>query len=156
MRKVANGTAVAWNGKAALILGPPGSGKSDLALRLIEGGAQLIADDLVELTRSGAQVMAAFPGDAPPELRGRIEARGLGVHRTVVLHEALELSVCLVEVTARERHVTAQDRSFIAQRSFREARLKLIEQVERGIRLLALIARVRGLKQRVREPRRAR
>ena len=79
MRKMANGTAVAWNGKAVLILGPSGSGKSDLALRLIDQGAELIADDLVELTRSGALVMAAFPADAPPDLKGRIEARGLGI-----------------------------------------------------------------------------
>ncbi len=79
MRKMVNGTAVAVDGKAVLLTGAPGSGKSDLALRLIEGGALLIADDLVELRRAGDDLLAGFPADAPADLRGRIEARGLGI-----------------------------------------------------------------------------
>ena len=79
MRQTVNGTALRLDGKAVLIMGPPGSGKSDLALRLIEGGASLIADDLVELSRSGECVLAQFPAEAPRELIGRIEARGLGI-----------------------------------------------------------------------------
>ncbi len=79
MRKMVNGTAIAIDGKAVLLTGAPGSGKSDLALRLIAGGALLIADDLVELRRAGDHLLAGFPGDAPAELRGRIEARGLGI-----------------------------------------------------------------------------
>jgi serine kinase of HPr protein (carbohydrate metabolism regulator) len=39
-------TAVALGEAGVLLLGPPGSGKSDLALRLIDRGAILIADDL--------------------------------------------------------------------------------------------------------------
>ncbi len=79
MRKMVNGTAVAVDGKAVLLTGAPGTGKSDLALRLVEGGALLIADDLVELRRAGDDLLASFPADAPAELRGRIEARGLGI-----------------------------------------------------------------------------
>lgn len=79
MRQMVNGTALAFDGRAVLLIGPSGAGKSDLALRLIEGGARLIADDLVELTRDGNRVMAGFPATAPAELRGRIEARGLGI-----------------------------------------------------------------------------
>ncbi len=101
MRKMANGTAVAWNGKAALIMGPPGAGKSDLALRLIEQGAELIADDLVELTRSGVRVMAAFPGDAPPDLKGRIEARGLGIVAVPAANAPVPLAL-VIEATAPE------------------------------------------------------
>jgi HPr kinase/phosphorylase len=101
MRKMANGTAIAWNGKAALIMGPPGAGKSDLALRLIEQGAELIADDLVELTRSGACVMAAFPVDAPPDLKGRIEARGLGIVAVPAVAAPVELAL-VIEATAPE------------------------------------------------------
>jgi HPr kinase/phosphorylase len=101
MRKMANGTAIAWNGKAALIMGPPGSGKSDLALRLIDQGAELIADDLVELTRSGTRVMAGFPGDAPPDLKGRIEARGLGIVAVAAAAAPVELAL-VVEAAAPE------------------------------------------------------
>ena len=43
MRRLVNGTAVAWRGQGVLILGPTGSGKSDLTLRLIDSGATLIA-----------------------------------------------------------------------------------------------------------------
>lgn len=98
MRRMANGTAVAWNGRAVLILGPSGSGKSDLALRLIDQGAELVADDLVELTRAGARVMAAFPGDAPPELKGRIEARGLGLVAVPATDRPVELAL-VIEAT---------------------------------------------------------
>ncbi len=79
MAQLVNGTALALGGKAVLLTGPSGAGKSDLALRLVEAGALLIADDLVELTRDGAEVLAGFPAEAPAELRGRIEARGLGI-----------------------------------------------------------------------------
>ena len=98
MRKMANGTAVAWNGKAALIMGPPGAGKSDLARRLIDQGAELIADDLVELTRNGDQVMAAFPSDAPQELKGRIEARGLGIIAVPAVDRPVALAL-VIEAT---------------------------------------------------------
>lgn len=98
MRKMANGTAVAWHGKAALIMGPVGSGKSDLALRLVDQGALLIADDLVELTREEGRVMAAFPGDAPAELKGRIEARGLGIVAVPAAAAPVELAL-VIEAT---------------------------------------------------------
>lgn len=95
MRRMANGTAIAWNGKAVLIMGPPGSGKSDLALRLIDQGAQLIADDLVELTRDGDRIMAAFPGDAPSHLKGRIEARGIGIVAVPAVDSSVELALVI-------------------------------------------------------------
>lgn len=62
-----------WRG--VLISGPSGVGKSDLALRLIEAGFRLVADDRVLLWRSGE----ALFGRAPDSLSGLIEARGLGV-----------------------------------------------------------------------------
>jgi serine kinase of HPr protein (carbohydrate metabolism regulator) len=68
-------TAIAINRTGILLLGPSGSGKSDLALRLIEGGARLIADDQVILTRISERLIA----NAPPALAGRIEARGIGI-----------------------------------------------------------------------------
>jgi serine kinase of HPr protein (carbohydrate metabolism regulator) len=68
-------TCVAIDGVGVLIRGPSGSGKSDLALRLIEGGATLVADDQVVVEAVGDVLRAS----APPELRGRLEVRGLGI-----------------------------------------------------------------------------
>lgn len=102
MRRMANGTAVACDGKAVLILGEPGSGKSSLALRLIDHGAELIADDLVELTREGNRIMAVFPTDAPPDLKGRIEARGIGIVAVPAVDSSVELAL-VVHATPPER-----------------------------------------------------
>jgi serine kinase of HPr protein (carbohydrate metabolism regulator) len=62
-----------WRG--VLITGPSGAGKSDLALRLMEQGFMLVADDRTLLWTSGRGVY----GRAPETLAGKIEARGLGI-----------------------------------------------------------------------------
>ncbi len=58
-----------------LLLGPSGAGKSDLALRLIDEGARLVADDQTRLARREEELWAA----APETLAGRMEVRGLGI-----------------------------------------------------------------------------
>lgn len=58
-----------------LLRGPSGSGKSDSALRLMDAGAVLVADDRVELWMEGGRVMAK----APPVLAGLLEVRGVGI-----------------------------------------------------------------------------
>lgn len=68
-----HGSCVVRTGHAILLLGPPGSGKSDLALRLIDRGFELVADDRVVLVDG-----AAAP---PPALAGLLEVRGLGLLR---------------------------------------------------------------------------
>jgi HPr kinase/phosphorylase len=70
-------SAVALSGRAALITGPSGSGKSALALELMALGAELVADDGVLLSRAGDRVLAR----APAQIRGLIEARGVGLLR---------------------------------------------------------------------------
>jgi len=70
-----HGTCVAIGAAGILIIGPSGSGKSDLALRLIDEGAAFIADDRTVLSRSGARIMAR----SPEALAGKIEIRGLGI-----------------------------------------------------------------------------
>ena len=72
-----SGTCVAVDGRGVLLRGPSGAGKSDLALRLIDDGAELVADDRVALVSSAGGLTAS----APPALRGLMEVRGLGVFR---------------------------------------------------------------------------
>lgn len=69
-----HGTCVAREGAGVLLIGPPGQGKSDLALRLMDRGFQLVADDQV-IVRDGI-------ASAPEALAGLLEVRGLGIVRT--------------------------------------------------------------------------
>lgn len=93
-------TAIAIEGDAILLRGPPGAGKSDLALRLIEGGARLLADDQTLLRRVDNQVLVR----APAAIAGLIEVRGVGVVRVAALDEApLALVVDLVPAAQVER-----------------------------------------------------
>jgi HPr kinase/phosphorylase len=69
------GTSIAVGGEGVLLRGPSGCGKSDLALRLIEDGALLVADDQTVLRRAGPGLEMT----APPELAGLLEVRGLGI-----------------------------------------------------------------------------
>ena len=73
--QVIHGSAVALDGQAMLILGPPGSGKSALALAMLTMGARLVSDDQTRLWSEGGKVIA----DAPDTIRGLIEARGVGL-----------------------------------------------------------------------------
>jgi HPr kinase/phosphorylase len=70
-------TAVAIGGHAVLLRGQSGGGKSDLALRLIDAGAELVADDQSELRREGDAITVR----APVAIAGLIEARGVGIIR---------------------------------------------------------------------------
>jgi len=66
-------SCAARDGAAVLLVGPPGSGKSDLLLRLLARGFALVADDQVELTDGMAS--------PPASLAGLLETRGLGITR---------------------------------------------------------------------------
>lgn len=70
-----HGTTIAIDGAGVLIRGVAGAGKSDLALRLIDEGATLVADDQTALSRDGARLMAS----APDATAGQLEVRGLGI-----------------------------------------------------------------------------
>lgn len=69
-------SCVAIDGAALLLRGPSGAGKSDLALRLVDEGARLVADDRVDLISDGKGGLIAR---CPQPIAGLMEVRGLGV-----------------------------------------------------------------------------
>ena len=86
-------SCVAFGNAGVLLLGGSGAGKSDLALRAIDAGAMLVADDQVELRRVGAELIASVP----KALAGLIEVRGVGIVRLPFRAEAkLRLAVELL------------------------------------------------------------
>ena len=70
-----HGTTIAIDGRGVLLRGASGAGKSDLALRLIDAGAELVADDQTALTVDKGILYA----QAPDQLRGLLEVRGIGI-----------------------------------------------------------------------------
>lgn len=92
-------SAVAWAGRAALILGPSGAGKSALALQLMAYGAMLVADDRVALSRRGAGLFAS----CPPAIRGLVEARGMGLLAADTIAEAEVVLAVDLSATESER-----------------------------------------------------
>lgn len=99
--RLVHGTAIALAGRAALIRGAAGSGKSDLALRclaqpasdLISGQAMLVADDQVLAGVRGGKLCLTCPAT----IEGLLEVRGLGIVAVPTQDEAeLDLLVDLV------------------------------------------------------------
>lgn len=87
-------TSVALDGRAVLISGPSGSGKSDLALRLMDRGFKLVSDDQTLVRREGERLIAS----APSNIAGKIEIRGLGI---LEVETARDVPVALlVELTS--------------------------------------------------------
>ena len=68
-------SCVAIDGRAVLITGLSGSGKSDLALRLLDRGFTLVSDDRTIVGKEGDQLRAS----APEGIRGKLEIRGIGI-----------------------------------------------------------------------------
>ncbi|QAY79176.1 HPr kinase/phosphorylase [Sphingosinicella sp. BN140058] len=100
-------STVAIRGRAVLIAGRSGSGKSDLALRLIDRGAILVSDDYTRLCASGSTLHAS----APEQIAGKFEIRGIGIVEQPTIADA---PVALVVDLDRdpERMPAAVTRSF--------------------------------------------
>jgi serine kinase of HPr protein (carbohydrate metabolism regulator) len=82
-------SCVSIGGRAVLLSGRSGSGKSDLALRLIDRGARLVSDDYSLLVRRGGRLFAT----PPATIAGRIEVRGVGI---VEMPYSSEVEVALI------------------------------------------------------------
>jgi HPr kinase/phosphorylase len=68
-----HGSCASRSGDGVLLIGPPAAGKSDLLLRLLARGFDLVADDRVEIVDGMASPVAS--------LAGLLEVRGLGIVR---------------------------------------------------------------------------
>ena len=87
-------STVASEGRAVLITGPSGSGKSDLTLRLLDRGFTLVSDDQTIVKKDGDRLIAS----APPNIAGKLEIRGIGI---VDMDIVTDLPVALlVELTS--------------------------------------------------------
>ena len=91
-----------------LITGPSGSGKSDLALRLIHSGFALVSDDQTIVSRDGDRLLAS----APAQIAGKLEVRGIGIvemdaetHVPVALVVELTSEIDRLPDDSRERSI---------------------------------------------------
>ena len=82
-------STVALDGRAVLISGPSGSGKSDLALRLLDRGFVLVSDDRTIVRKEGSRLIAS----APETIKGKLEVRGVGI---VEMEHQRDVPVALV------------------------------------------------------------
>lgn len=82
-------SCIAIRKRAILISGRSGSGKSDLALRLIDRGARLVSDDYTIVRRLEGRLVAS----APPNIVGKLEVRGLGI---LSFEDVKSAPVCLL------------------------------------------------------------
>ena len=89
-----HGSCASRAGDGVLLIGPPGAGKSDLLLRLLARGFDLVADDRVDIVDGIAR--------PAPALAGLLEVRGLGIVRLPHVASArLALAVVLAASAAR-------------------------------------------------------
>ena len=98
MSVLLHATCIAIGGRGVLLLGASGSGKSDLALRLIDRGAELVSDDGTAVEARDGRLYAS----SGPNIAGRIEVRGLGIVAKPARAEApLALAVVLDQAVPR-------------------------------------------------------
>ena len=109
-------SCVALDGRAVVITGPSGSGKSDLALRLLDRGFTLVSDDQTIL-RNDVDRLLAF---VPPNIAGKLEIRGIGI---VEVEHVTDIPVALiVELTSEIERLPDDSR----ERQFLGVKLPLI------------------------------
>lgn len=146
--ELVHGTCVALGRSAALLRGPSGSGKSDLALRFLflarRGPAALepptlVADDQVRIWREGARLLVG----PPTTLAGKLEVRGLGIVEMKFAAEAeLVLVADLVAASEVERMPDADAKVSLLGGDVPAIRL-VADQPSAPIKLALALARAR-------------
>lgn len=117
-------SCVALHNKAVLIAGPAGAGKSDLTLRLLDGGAQLVADDQTELRREGADLIAS----SPATIAGLIEVRHVGLMKLPHLQNMpVALYIDLAEPKERIERLPSPETILLLDHAVRRFRLHAFE-----------------------------
>lgn len=101
-----------------LILGDSGSGKSECALELVHRGHRLVADDVVEIYRVRGEELV---GQAPEEVRGLMEVRGLGL---------ISIEQLFGVVAVRDNKPIDLVIRLVPESTLRLERLGLVENVE--------------------------
>jgi serine kinase of HPr protein (carbohydrate metabolism regulator) len=97
-------STVALDGRAVLICGPSGSGKSDLALRLLDRGFRLVSDDRTIVRKDGSKLIAS----APETIKGKLEVRGVGI---VEMESVSDIPLAMVvELTSDIERLPEDDR----------------------------------------------
>lgn len=134
--KILHATAIAIDGSGVLLTGPSGSGKSDLALRLIDRGANLVSDDAVAVViADGSPVLT--PG---PNIEGKLELRGVGIcmidhTSSAPLRLVVELTddIERMPITNRTKNVNGYDTPLIGLAPFEVSAAIKIEYALRAI-----------------------
>lgn len=117
---ILHASCVALARRGVLIFGPSGSGKSGLALQLMALGCELVADDRTAVaTRDGVAVATA-----PEVIRGKIEARGVGLLR------AETLAVARLALTVDLAHLESERLPPLRTHSVLGVELPLLHRVE--------------------------
>jgi serine kinase of HPr protein (carbohydrate metabolism regulator) len=91
-----------------LIVGPSGSGKSDLVLRLLDRGADLVSDDYSELRADAGRLLAS----PPARIAGKLEVRGVGIVEVPFTREAPV--ALLVDLDRSEERLPEPDPALVA------------------------------------------
>lgn len=107
--ELVHATAIAVNGHGVLLIGPSGSGKSDLALRLIDRGADLISDDVVMIKTGKYAPSIGFAAN----IAGQIELRGVGIVQVSHIQSA-SLRIIVQMVPSVERMPPSERKTKLA------------------------------------------